>query len=141
MAFENIWHQNWFCEEIGLFKMLIQSILYPWSTNCIQTSDKFFSFLRLADYVAHRWYTVKLGYNEQLGASHFCSLQPGFVLTGAICVLKCPIWLKNLLVITECSLTTEFVITEFHCSWSFFGPMKTLRLPHLNQSLTYRQYV
>ncbi len=33
-----------------------------------------------------------------------------FVITGLICVVKGPIYPKNLLVITECSLTTEF-----HC--------------------------
>lgn len=27
-------------------------------------------------------YTIKLGYNEQLGANQICSLYPGFVITG-----------------------------------------------------------
>jgi hypothetical protein len=53
--------------------------------------------------------TVKLGYNEQLGTVHFCSLLPGFVITGFICVLKVPISPKNMFVITGCSLTTESV--------------------------------
>ncbi len=39
-----------------------------------------------------------------------------FVITGLICVLKWPIWLENMVVITECSLTAEFVITEFDCT-------------------------
>ncbi len=38
-------------------------------------------------------------------------------------VLKWPIWLKNLFATTECSLTTEFVITGFHCisEWTITG--------------------
>ncbi len=55
-------------------------------------------------------HTVKLGYNEQLGTRPFL-----FVITGLIYVIKWPIWLKQLFVITECSLTTEFIITEFYC--------------------------
>ncbi len=38
-------------------------------------------------------YTVKLGYNEQLGTGHFCSLKPEFVITGLFCALKWPIYL------------------------------------------------
>ncbi len=57
--------------------------------------------------------TVKLVYNEQLGTGHFCSLWPGFVIIGLICVLKWPIWLQK----TTCSLITEFVITDFHCKY------------------------
>ncbi len=52
---------------------------------------------------------------KQLGTGHFYSLQPGFVITWLICALKWPICPKNLFVITKCSLTTEFVITKFHC--------------------------
>jgi hypothetical protein len=36
-----------------------------------------------------------------------------FVITGLICAVKLPICPKNAYVITECPLTTEFVITEF----------------------------
>jgi hypothetical protein len=57
--------------------------------------------------------TVKLGYNEQLGTHHFW-----FVITGVRCNrvdLCTKISPKNLFVITECSLTTEFIITEFQC--------------------------
>ncbi len=38
-----------------------------------------------------------------------------FVITGLISALKLPIWPGNSFVITECSLTTELVITEFQC--------------------------
>ncbi len=38
----------------------------------------------------------------------------GFVKIGLICVLKWSIRLRKLFVITEYSLTTEFVTTEFH---------------------------
>jgi hypothetical protein len=31
---------------------------------------------------------VKLGYNKQLGTGHFCSIKPGFVITGLIFVVK-----------------------------------------------------
>jgi hypothetical protein len=47
-------------------------------------------------------YTVKLGYNEQLGTGQFC------VITGLMCLVKWPILLRNLFVVTECLLTTEF---------------------------------
>jgi hypothetical protein len=53
---------------------------------------------------------VKLGFNEQLGTGHFFSLQPGLIF-----VLKWPIYPKNMFVITDFLLTTEFVITELHC--------------------------
>jgi hypothetical protein len=43
----------------------------------------------------HDLVTVELGYNEQLGTGHFCSLQRGFVITGLICVLKLPISQKK----------------------------------------------
>ncbi len=33
--------------------------------------------------------------------------------TGLICLVKWPIWPKKLFVIAECSLTTEFILTEF----------------------------
>jgi hypothetical protein len=59
-------------------------------------------------------YAVKLVYNE-----HFSLLKPGFVITGLICVLKRPSSSKNMFVITECLLTTEFVITEFHCVYFY----------------------
>ncbi len=55
---------------------------------------------------------VKLGFNEHLGTGHLCSVF--FVITGFICVIIWPIWLKNSYVITICLLRTEFVITEFH---------------------------
>ncbi len=60
---------------------------------------------------------VKPGYNEQLGTGHFRSLYPGYVIIGLICVVNCQICPKNLFVITECSLTTEFVKTEFQCTF------------------------
>ncbi len=53
-------------------------------------------------------------YNEQLRTGHFCSLQTGFVITGLICVVKWTTRPKNMFVITECSLTNELVISEFH---------------------------
>ncbi len=75
---------------------------------------------------------MKLGYNEQLKTSHFCSLQQGFVITGLICVLNWPISLKNPFVITGCLLTTELVINEFHCNLvpspgHFLKPNSTLQ--------------
>jgi len=42
--------------------------------------------------------TVKLGCNEQLGTSQI------FSLTGLIYIVTWPFGIKNLLVITECSL-------------------------------------
>ncbi len=42
-------------------------------------------------------HTVILGYNDQLGTGHFCSLFSGFVITWLICVVKWPILPENML--------------------------------------------
>jgi len=60
-------------------------------------------------------YTVKLGYNEQLGTGWNCSLQPGFVITGLIYVVKWPIGTEQFVRYNRVFVITEFVITEFHC--------------------------
>ncbi len=45
-------------------------------------------------------------------------------ITVLICVVKRPICTKKMFVITECSLTTEFVTTEFHCIFNcYFQPL------------------
>jgi hypothetical protein len=51
-------------------------------------------------------------YNEKLGTGDFCSLWLVFFITGLICLLKKTIWHKILFVKTECSFTTEFVISK-----------------------------
>ncbi len=48
--------------------------------------------------------TVKLGYNEQLGAGRFVRYNREFIITGAVYVLNMDLGLKNLFVITGGSL-------------------------------------
>ncbi len=48
--------------------------------------------------------TVKLGYNEQLGASRFVHYNREFIITGVVYVLNMDLGLKNLFVITGGSL-------------------------------------
>ncbi len=55
-----------------------------------------------------------------------------FVITGPISVVNGPICPYNLCVITECSLTTAFVVTEFYWMWKFqFVTVKTRMPTHL----------
>ncbi len=46
----------------------------------------------------------------------FVRYNRGTLITGLIWVLKWPISPQKLFVITECSLTSEFVITKFYCN-------------------------
>ncbi len=49
-------------------------------------------------------YTVKLGYNEHLGAAKFVRYNREFLITGVIYVLNMDLGLKNVFVITGGSL-------------------------------------
>ncbi len=73
----------------------------------------------------------------------FYSLMPGFVITGLICVLKWSIWLQFFFVITECLLTTEFVITAFHYIWWWnSNAVNSFEVkPHLGLTKVYQQNI
>jgi hypothetical protein len=59
----------------------------------------------------HYWIQSNSVITNSLGRTIFV-----FFITWLISVLKWPIWLQKPSVMTECSLTTEFVIIKFHCT-------------------------
>ena len=60
-----------------------------------------------------------LGYYEQLGTGQICSLYLGFEITGLIYVVKWSLGTKTFVHYNRMFVITEFVITEFHCSYNF----------------------
>jgi len=58
---------------------------------------------------------VKLGYNEQLGTGRICLLEPGFVITGLIYVVKWHFGQKKSFVIT---VLDDLEITRLWFTWS-----------------------